>query len=245
MDHLILIYITIFFLTTIQSILGVGILVLGTPLFLIIGIDFIDILALLLPISLITSFGNIIYFKKMKRSLNIKIDKETRKIFFLVCLPSIFIGLLILKNFEKVINIKYFVSFVILFSLIILNQKKILIHINQKIRIFILFLIGTIHGLTNSGGSLLSVFISSHQEKNQSRYNITYYYFFLALFQYLIFLYLFQINIKYFEMIINVLVIIPIGIVFGNFLNSYIDAKVFKILVNILALIISVLLIIL
>ena len=111
MDHLILIYITIFFLTTIQSILGVGILVLGTPLFLIIGIDFIDILALLLPISLITSFGNIIYFKKMKKSLNIKIDKETRKLFFLVCLPSIFIGLLILKNFEKVINIKYFVSF--------------------------------------------------------------------------------------------------------------------------------------
>ena len=96
MDHLILIYIIFFFLTTIQSILGVGILVLGTPLFLIIGIDFIDILALLLPISLITSFGNIIYFKKIKKSINIKIDKETRKLFFLVCLPSIFIGLLIL-----------------------------------------------------------------------------------------------------------------------------------------------------
>ena len=61
----------------------------------------------------------------MKKSLNIKIDKETRKLFFLVCLPSIFIGLLILKNFEKVINIKYFVSFVILFSLILLNQKNL------------------------------------------------------------------------------------------------------------------------
>ena len=192
MSEVSLIYILIFFLIILQSIAGVGILLIGTPLLLILKLDIILILSILLPISILTSLINLIIFKFDKKKFKLIIDKETKKKFFTICVPSVLIGLFFLKQFKELINFNYLVSFVIFSSIIIINSKRYLNKINNKIRIFFLFLIGAIHGLTNSGGSLLSLFLLNLKNKTQSRYNTTYFYFFLAFLQFIMFLIIFK-----------------------------------------------------
>ena len=53
-------YVIIFCLTVVQSIIGIGILALGTPIMLLMNFSLIDCLNLLLPFSIITSCLNII-----------------------------------------------------------------------------------------------------------------------------------------------------------------------------------------
>ncbi len=67
MIELDLIKLIIFFLVILQTMAGVGILVLGTPILLLINYNMIDILGTLLPISILTSFINLIYFKLKKK----------------------------------------------------------------------------------------------------------------------------------------------------------------------------------
>ena len=53
-----LFYLLIFPLVVLQTIVGVGVLVLGTPLLLIFNYNIIEIINLLAPISIITSLLN-------------------------------------------------------------------------------------------------------------------------------------------------------------------------------------------
>ena len=56
LSYIFFIYVLIFFLSLIQSLAGVGVLVLGTPIFLILNFNIIDAMKILLPISILTSF---------------------------------------------------------------------------------------------------------------------------------------------------------------------------------------------
>ena len=94
--------------------------------------------------------------------------KEFKK-FFIICIPSIVIGLIILKFFQNYINFKILVSIVIIFSIFLVMLKdKIRFRINF-FRISILSIVGVIHGLTNSGGTLMSLALSTNNEKNYAR----------------------------------------------------------------------------
>ncbi len=53
-------YLLIFFISIIQSIAGVGILVVGTPIMLILNYPILQTMFFLLPISIIISFSNLI-----------------------------------------------------------------------------------------------------------------------------------------------------------------------------------------
>ena len=185
------IYLIFFVLIIFQSIAGVGVLVIGTPVLLILGFEFLDVISILLPISILTSLINLFFirFSKIKQSFNI--DKDYNRLFYFICLPSIFIGIIILKYFGENFNFNYIVSFVILISVLLSRLKKFVKKINRNSKITVLLVTGIIHGISNSGGSLLSLFISSNLNKDLSRYNITYFYFFLAFFQYIVFLFFF------------------------------------------------------
>ena len=74
-------------LSIFQTIIGVGILVLGTPILLLIGYEMLEIMNILLPLSILNSLINIFYLKK--RFNNISIDNKIKNYFFL-CLPGIF-----------------------------------------------------------------------------------------------------------------------------------------------------------
>ena len=76
MNLLSLILIIILILSIFQTIAGVGILVLGTPILLLMGFQMVEIMTLLLPISMCNSLINLILLNIDKK--NIKIDLQIR-----------------------------------------------------------------------------------------------------------------------------------------------------------------------
>jgi len=228
------IYLIFFVLIIFQSIAGVGVLVIGTPVLLILGFEFLDVISILLPISILTSLINLFFirFSKIKQSFNI--DKDYNRLFYFICLPSIFIGIIILKYFGENFNFNYIVSFVILISVLLSRLKKFVKKINRNSKITVLLVTGIIHGISNSGGSLLSLFISSNLNKDLSRYNITYFYFFLAFFQYIVFLFFFEKFFLEFNFIILFTVLV-FGIIVGNYMSKFFGDKTFRNLISILS----------
>ena len=240
-------YLLFFFsLVILQTIVGVGVLVLGTPILLILNYDIVQAISILLPISILTSLINLFYFKFIQKiSILDSGSNIIKKSFFTICIPAIFFGLILLKYFQNEINFKILVSIFILTSLIIKkNYNNFFLSLSTLNRKAILFGIGLMHGLTNSGGTLLSIFILNINKnlKFKTRYNLTFFYFFLALLQYFIFIFLFQIVI-YFDVLFDLILTIFIGVLVGNFLVQYISDKKFNYLIEILALISAIFLI--
>ena len=175
MIEYILFFLFFIVLSTIQSIIGIGVLVLGTPILLIFEFTLHEILSILLPVSILTSLLNIIIIKKNYKNFY----NNTKFIFHTYCLPSIIIGLWFLKYFSDLINFKLLVSLLILFSLLIKFKFKSQVSKIKIKHIKIVFsLIGIIHGLTNSGGTLISLFISSLEKnfRDNARIIITFFY---------------------------------------------------------------------
>tara|TARA_Y100000389_G_C17436968_1_gene506122 strand:+ start:1269 stop:2027 length:759 start_codon:yes stop_codon:yes gene_type:complete len=242
MFELVILLLLIFILSFVQSIIGVGVLVLGTPILLILKYDMISILSILLPISIFTSLINIILMKKNMNNVGKILNKKTKSSFYFFCIPSILVGLLLLKIFQNRINFEILISSLILISVLIKhyyqNRK---VHISNYIKKLIFSLIGLIHGLTNSGGTLLSLFVS-FSEKNfkiNSRYIITYFYLILASSQFSLFLFIFWEKII-FNNTYYILIITLIGCFMGNYIIKYINEYNLKSLVEIAAIISSV-----
>jgi len=225
-----------------QSIIGVGVLVLGTPFLLILKFSIVEIFFILLPISIITSFINLIIINYLNKSLNKSSFKEFKK-FFIICIPSIFVGLILLKFFESSINFKQLVSFVIFFSVVLVALKdKIKFKVNF-FRISILSSVGIVHGLTNSGGTLMSLALSANNEKNYARLNTTFFYLMLATFQYLLTIIIFF-DKFIFPNDIKIIIAIIIGALLGNIINYFLESEIYKLIVNLLAVLSAVILLI-
>ena len=90
--EVLIISILIFF----QSIFGVGLLLFGTPTFLLLNYNFLDTLNILLPISVSISFLQLIYSKKK--------NLEFKNNFNLFTLPFLVFSLFLVINFIDVIN---------------------------------------------------------------------------------------------------------------------------------------------
>jgi len=246
MDEVSFTFIILILLVSLQSIVGVGVLVLGTPIMLLLEYNMTEILSTLLPVSILTSLLNFTYFKLKKKKMKIKIDSEIKKYLVVICAPCIAIGLLILKNFEDDINLNLTISFVIISSILIISKfKKILFKWKKKFKILSLGFIGITHGITNSGGTILSIVVTAlnKQQINQSRYNITFSYLFLAIFQYLVFISVFETNFHIFDAR-YLFIIVVFGSIIGNVFIKFIKENIFKMLINILALISAIFLII-
>ena len=220
------------FLITVQSIFGVGLLLFGTPTFILLGYNFPETLCLLLPISLLIS---IFQFTSSKVK-NIKFIND----FNIFCLPFLIVALYYILNTYETINFKLYTSVIIIFfsSFSLLKNKfNIDYKINLTTKRFTLMIIGTIHGLTNLGGSLLAIFSTSISEdkKELSRYFISYGYFIMSLIQ-IIFLFFFGENYfelnKLYYLLIVLIIYFPAQRFFINF-----DNKKYSKVINILALI--------
>jgi uncharacterized protein len=235
----------ILLISLLQTISGVGILLLGTPLLLFHNYEMTEVLRFLLPISITVSFLNLIYFQFTIQNFKKKITPGLKSSFFYFCIPGIFLGLFFLMLFENDINLKLIVAILILLSLLIkYNFKELILKIDDNFKKIILSIIGFLHGLSNAGGSLLSIFllIEFKNNKLQSRYSITYFYFFLALIQYFIFMLLFK---KYFEVdhIIPLIPYIIFSIILGNIFIKKIGSSIFQKIVEFLSLISALILI--
>lgn len=237
-----IIILSIVFLSIIfQSIIGIGVLVLGTPILLILEYNLIEILSILLPFSILTSFINIFLInirfslKEINLSnLKLSLDPELKYNFFYICLPSLFVGLLLLKFLQYYLNFKIIIGSIILLSLFIkIFYEKTKLKFSNIMKKIFFFIIGVVHGLTNSGGTLLTIFISLYKKnfKKKSRLSITILYLFLALFQYLIFIFLFKIIPDSTEILI-IVILTFVGSVVGNFLIKYISEDIIRLIIN-------------
>jgi uncharacterized membrane protein YfcA len=225
-------------LVTIQSIVGVGILVVGTPALLLLDFSIIETMNYLLPISIITSLLNIFVMKYQSNSFYYNLDRI--KIFFFICIPFVLFGLIILKYTNEFINYDYLVSAIIILTLILRKKiSPILKGFSLRINKIILMVIGIIHGLTNSGGALLSILLSSlNNSKKESRSEITLFYFFLALIQFILFYFIFGLSQNFYKFHLVIIYII-IGTILGNILLKFTTESMFIKLIFFLALVSS------
>ena len=172
-----------------QSVFGVGLLLLGTPTFLLMGYNFFEVLNILLPYSILISFLQISSSKNKSFEFSKKIIQFS--------IPFLIIGLASIEYLQNKINFMFFISIVlIIFSIIniinLMEEKFKIRNIN-----FALIVLGVIHGLTNLGGTLLSILASNlNKDKNIIRYKIASGYFIFAIFQ-LIFINIFYVKINF------------------------------------------------
>ena len=171
----------IIFLIFVQSVFGVGLLLFGTPSFLILGYDFANTINILMPISITIS---ILQFLKSRVK-----DQKFIKEYNVFCLPFLVIFLIIALKFKYILDFKLLVGLLLVSSSILILNKKRFSSFKEtffKLKKIVLIGIGCVHGLTNMGGSFLAIFstLISQNKKEVARYYICYGYLIMGILQY-------------------------------------------------------------
>ena len=203
-------------LIIIQSIFGVGLLLFGTPSFLVLGYDFANTINILMPVSITISA---LQFFKSKIKDRIFINEYN-----LYCLPFLIIFLLIALKFKYLFDFKLLVAILLVSSsILILNKKKFssFREIFFKMKKIVLIGIGCVHGLTNMGGSFLAIYstLVSENVKEVTRHYISYGYLIMGLFQYILVLSISFENInfaKLYYLVLALLIYFPLQKIFKN-----------------------------
>ena len=209
-----LLIVIIIILSIVQSILGIGLLLFGTPSLLLIGYGFIDALIILLPPSIIISLLQIINHKE---SESIEMAAFKRKFNF-YCIPFLFLSLITFKLVMEIINFTLLIGIILIFISIIRSHTttnyKLSNFLSKNIALGNIF-IGIIHGLSNMGGSFLSVLSASTFPNNKSliRYAVAYCYFIMGLIQFIFIATQFSVQFSY----INIVYILISGLIFRFF----------------------------
>jgi hypothetical protein len=149
----------------VQSLFGVGVLFLGTPILMLLGLPFFEILGVLFPVSFSINLIQAI----MGRS---NIQWMIVKRFLSLSLPMTVLGTVILQSLVHIAALPYIIA-------LYLGLVSIGLYFNafpQTVKRWMNFenpflaTMGFLHGLTNLGGPLLSSFVvSKFPEKQQSR----------------------------------------------------------------------------
>ncbi len=218
-------------LIVIQSVFGVGLLLFGTPSFLVLGYDFANTINILMPVSISISA---LQFFKSKIS-----DKDFINEYNFYCLPFLILFLIIALNFKYLFDFKLLVALLLIFSSILILNKRRFSSFKKtlfKLKKIILIGIGCVHGLTNMGGSFLAIYstLVSKNIKELTRYYICYGYLIMGIVQYLIVLFLsfnFLEFSKLYYVPLAILVYFPAQKIFRN-----INDKKFSKYINLIAL---------
>ena len=218
-------------LIVIQSIFGVGLLLFGTPSFLVLGYDFANTINILMPISI--TISALQFFRSKVK------DRVFIAEYNAFCLPFLIIFLFLALKFKYLFDFKLLVALLLVFSsILILNKKKFSSFRKTffKLKKIVLIGIGCVHGLTNMGGSFLAIYstLVSENVKEVTRYYICYGYLIMGLFQYLMVLLISYENLnftKLYYLLIALLIYFPTQKIFKN-----IDDRKFSKYINIIAL---------
>ncbi len=151
----------VFCLALVQSLFGVGLLLFGTPLLLSLGFSYQETLCWLLPASAALSWSQV---WEMRHE---QLTHAYRQRFFKVCIPVLLVSLALSLQLNLLTPIKYLVLVMLCLSVALrLNTRW-----NEKTKGFIsehlslgLGLTGLIHGLSNMGGSVLTILASGLYE---------------------------------------------------------------------------------
>lgn len=176
--EILILTIVISLFSIVQTLFGVGLLVFGTPTLLLMGYPFTEALLLLLPSSILLSAIQIYAGKD-----HIQIKKE----FIYFSLPPMLIGLFIVTAGFLNLNIKLIVGVILVLITAIRTLKKYHKYLSRvfsnNIKTY-MALMGGIHGISNQGGGLLTLYFSTiYSEKLKIRSNIAFCYFTYGVFQ--------------------------------------------------------------
>lgn len=171
------ILLTIIVTATIQSIFGVGMLLFGTPMLLLLGYSFVDSLGVVLPISIAISLLQVLKHVDY-------VDKIFFKNVLRYCIPVIVLFLALIAS------IKINVGFIMGIFLLLVALKSFLPQVEAALKSIVkyeklyLVITGLVHGVSNLGGSLLTVMIySKNYPKDTTRVTAAACYAVFALFQ--------------------------------------------------------------
>jgi hypothetical protein len=157
------ILLTVVATSVIQSVFGVGVLLFGTPLLLLLGYGFVDALGVLLPVSIAISTLQVLRHYE-------DVDIAFYKNVLIYSIPLVVLFLVV------VTTVKINVSLLIGPLLIFVALKNFSTTIDKALQLVVkyerlyLMVMGLVHGMSNLGGSMLTVIIySKHYPKNKAR----------------------------------------------------------------------------
>ncbi|MGZ8225409.1 MAG: TSUP family transporter [Methylococcaceae bacterium] len=160
------IMLTVVFTSIIQSVFGAGVLLFGTPLLLLFGHEFVDVLIVLLPISISI---NLLQIAKH----HAHIDFAFYRNILILSLPLIAVFLFLATHAQ--INISLLIGIFLLFIACKEFSTSIAEIINRMMayeKTYFLAM-GVVHGLSNLGGSLLTARVHHKQyEKDVARVTV-------------------------------------------------------------------------
>jgi len=171
----------VLFFAILQSIVGVGLLLFGTPTLLLIGYPYEIVLSLLLPSSIAIS--------TMQVAEGHRFIYGKKNLFFYT-LPSIGFALYYVTGTKSDVNIAVIVGMILVITGFVRISSRlnylleVIIRNNERLYCMIM---GVVHGLSNMGGGLLTIYMSTlSNDKAVVRYSIAYWYLIFALIQILI-----------------------------------------------------------
>lgn len=151
--------------SVVHSIFGIGLLLFGTPTLLLLGFDFAEAIAALLPCSLM------IDMQQLRKGL--PTTSGFVKHLFVLTLPFVCIGLFAVLQGLNAAYVTYAIGAMLLLVGLIRCSKRAMLALQYGVRnhhIPYMAAMGFIHGLSNMGGGLLAVLAGSRsQDKEEIR----------------------------------------------------------------------------
>jgi len=157
------ILLTVVATSVVQSIFGVGVLLFGTPLLLLLGYGFVDALGVLLPVSIgISALQVLRHYEDVDTAFykNVLVYSIPLVVLFLVLVTTVKINIsLVIGPLLIFVALKNFSTII----------ERALLSVVKYERAYLMAM-GLVHGLSNLGGSMLTVIIySKHYPKDKTR----------------------------------------------------------------------------
>lgn len=160
-------------LAAVQSVFGVGLLVFGTPILLLLGVEFPVILGCLLPCSIVVSL------LQVQTSGGFGLE-PIRKQFLMFTAPAVVIATVVAVFFGSPNQIGLAVGVMLLVTALLRLVSpggRVMSAFVARQRPALLVLLGVIHGLSNLGGGVLTAIVgSSFEDKDSVRRHIAFCY---------------------------------------------------------------------
>ncbi len=137
----------IFFVAILQSVFGIGVLLVGTPILMMFGYPYFEVLSLALPTSFVISVSQVNRYHK-------DINWELVKRAFYFTIPFIPIGMIFAGYLGPMVGIIMGV-FLVLTSFNFIVIKILPPNASDRRLSVVLLFMGLIHGTTNLGGDIL------------------------------------------------------------------------------------------
>lgn len=149
-------------LAVVQCVFGVGLLFFGTPLLLLLGVDYIDILYMLLPASCCLSLAQTV--------CEHRVEAPAAGRLALWVLPGIVLGSMLRLAVFPQVDLRLLVAALLCISVMLRSSPRLWRSVQSamaRLGQAALAGIALLHGLSNMGGGLLAVYAGSRHELKQ------------------------------------------------------------------------------